>query len=200
MPRSASGDDAGRLAVDAAGHLAELPVEEDPVVELAAPAMEVGRRRPARRTCGNAALKVRAVDRDAAAARPGALDDLDAAVLGRRPVAGRQGDRRAPGGPRCRPRPSTARPTASPPPGAVVQARVGRPAPTRTGRAGGSVADVGHPAEVVADAPPRRDRPSRADEDRRSPSGAWSRRAVEPAARGASHSGGCAVAGRRTEA
>ena len=91
VPSNASGDDPERLAVEAARDLAELAVEEDPVVELAAPAVQV--RGP------DEVLDLRervgerdAVDRDPAASRSGALDDLDAVVLGRRPVARRQRD------------------------------------------------------------------------------------------------------------
>ena len=84
-------DDPERLAVDASRDLAELAVEEDPVVELAAPAVQV--RGP------DEVLDLRervgerdAVDRDPAASGASALDDLDAVVLGRGPVARRQRD------------------------------------------------------------------------------------------------------------
>ena len=97
VPLSASGHDAAGLAVGAARDLAELAVEEDPVVELAAPAMEVGvADEPADLREGRS--EGRAVDRDPAAPGAGALDDLDAVVLGGRPVAGRQRRRRGPGG------------------------------------------------------------------------------------------------------
>ena len=77
------------VAAGIADDLAHLPVEEDPVVELAAPAMEIGiADQPADLRKGR--LEGRAVDGDPTAARTGALDDLDPAVLGRRPVAGGQ--------------------------------------------------------------------------------------------------------------
>ena len=89
VPWSASGHDTGGLAVGAPRDLAELAVEEDPVVELAEPVGEVGitdqpadlrERRPERRP----------VDRDPAVSGTRSLDDVDAAVLGRGAVAARQ--------------------------------------------------------------------------------------------------------------
>ena len=78
-------DELGRLAIDAARDLADLAVEEDPVVELAAPVLQVRvADEPADLREGR--LEGLAVDGDPAAPCPGALEDLDAAVLGRRPV------------------------------------------------------------------------------------------------------------------
>ena len=52
-------DDPERLAVDAARDLAELAIEEDPVVELAAPAVQVGTDPTRYSICGNASANVR---------------------------------------------------------------------------------------------------------------------------------------------
>ena len=75
-----------------AGDLTELLVEEDPVVELAAPAMEI---RPVDQVCDlrERLLEDGAVDRDPTAPSARALDDLDAAVFGRRPQVRGERDR-----------------------------------------------------------------------------------------------------------
>ena len=142
------GPDRPGLAVDAARDLAELAVDEDPVVQLAAPALEVGvADEPA--DLGEGGAERRAVDGDATAARPGALDHLDAAVLGGRARAAGRAVRTA-----CRSSVSSRTLWAS----AIGPAVAGRPRPGPPPEAGGSVlaelaigGDVRQPAEVRAD-------------------------------------------------
>ena len=73
-----------RFAVHGARELTERSVEEDPVVELAAPVFEVVVTDEPR-DLREARPERRPVDRHAATARRRALDDLDAVVLGGRP-------------------------------------------------------------------------------------------------------------------
>ena len=86
------GQDPAGLAVGAACDLTEPPVEEDPVVELAAPAMQVGIADEPR-DLWECLAERRAIDRDPASSRASTLDDLDPVILRGRAVARRQGRR-----------------------------------------------------------------------------------------------------------
>ena len=140
-----------RPAVDAPTTWPSCAVDEDPVVELATPAMEIGvADEPADLREGR--LERRAVDGDPAAACPRALDDLDAAVLGGRPRCRGSGRSRGPGGRRSRPSTSTGRPGPS-------RRRVPRPGVAADPRGAGLAelaigGDVREPAEVAAVARP----------------------------------------------
>ena len=152
--------DLAGLAVGTARHLAKLPVEEDPVVELAAPAVEVG----VTDQPGDLRERIaegRTVDRDPAAPRAGTLDHLDPVVLGGRPVARREGGlerldvHRVAGDGRGRDR----RPRRARRRGPRLVAHPRRAVLPELLVRG----DIGEPAEVVADARPgqirRADRP-----------------------------------------
>ena len=95
VPWTASGPTTPRLAVDARPDLPHLPVEEDPVIELGPPDAGGPPRRPAS-PLRERRLNVAPIDGHPATTGRGALDDLDTAVLGGRPVVrGQRGFRMA---------------------------------------------------------------------------------------------------------
>ena len=154
----AGGSKPTAFTVDAAGDLADLAVEEDPVVELASPAMQI-RRADEPADLGERRLEGDPVHRDPAAPGAGTLDDLHAAILGGGPEVGSQGDGDGPqverlALDRCH-RDRTPIADRRPDPGPVALARRGVLAQLVSGR------DVGEPSEIPVD--PKAGQVDRAD-------------------------------------